>query len=128
MIIILTAVSTNIILIFLTRQEIPVWLFLITIDDNIITNKSYVIYIENGLVADISESNVDKNINEEALCERASVFSSYLEAASYSENENGETKEYYEYDYNIGELRYVKAEFVVGETGEIIENTVEYII
>lgn len=98
------------------------------IDDNIITNKSYVIYIENGLVADISESNVDKNINEEALCERASVFSSYLEAASYSENENGETKEYYEYDYNIGELRYVKAEFVVGETGEIIENTVEYII
>ena len=99
------------------------------INDQIITNKSYVICIENGFVTDVLESNVNKNVDEEVLCAQAAAFSSQPALASYQiEGNIYKTDEFYEYDYITNELRYTKVEYSLGETGEIIENVTETVI
>lgn len=100
------------------------------INDNIITNKSYTIYIENGYVADVSKNNFGKFVDENMLDEQAIAFSNRPEVMAYSENNTNidEINEYYEYDYNTGELRYIKVEFYTNESGEIVENSTVIVI
>ena len=99
------------------------------INDQIITNKSYVICIENGFVTDVLESNVNKNVDEEVLCAQAAAFSSQPALASYQiEGNIYKTDEFYEYDYITNELRYIKVEYSLSEAGEIIENVTETVI
>lgn len=100
------------------------------INDKIITNKSYVICIENGYVTDVLKSNINNNIDEEILNTRVVAFSSRPTSAEYSdvEGEIYKTDEFYEYDYVTDELRYTKVEYSINETGEIIDNVTETVI
>lgn len=99
------------------------------INDNIITNKAYVVYIENGYVVDVSKSNTDTSVNENFIYEKAAAFSSRPEAYSLpTSGEIIETDEHYEYDYNTNELRYVKTDYTLDEFGCIADNTVEYVV
>lgn len=99
------------------------------INDNIITNKAYVVYIENGYVVDVSKSNTDTSVNENFIYEKATAFSSRPETYSLPiSGEIIETDEHYEYDYNTDELRYVKTVYTLDEFGCIADNTIEYVV
>lgn len=100
------------------------------INDQIITNKSYVVCIENGFVTDVLKSNISNDVDEEALSVQAATFASRPVPASYSEVEGEiyKTYEFYEYDYTTNELKYTKVEYSMSETGEIIENVTETVI
>lgn len=99
------------------------------INDSIITNKAYVVYIENGYVVDVSRTNTDASVNENLIYEKAAAFISRPETYSLPiSGEIIETDEHYEYDYNTNELRYVKTVFTIDELGDIVENATEYVI
>lgn len=100
------------------------------INDNIITNKAYVICIENGFVTDVLQSNIGDQTDEETLSAKVAAFSSRPEIVPYSEIESNayKTEEFYEYDYNTNELKYTKVEYTIGEAGEIIENVTETLV
>lgn len=99
------------------------------IGENIITNKSYIIFIENGYVADVSKSNTEKDIDENILIEQMNSFSVIQDIQTYDNESNiYETEEHFEYNYNTGELKYIRGDFSLGEFGEIINDTTELTI
>lgn len=100
------------------------------INDQIITNKSYVICIENGYLTDVLKSNVDNKADEAKVSEQAAMFSAQPATVTYSgvEGEIYKTEEFYEYDYATNELKFTRVEYTMGETGEIIENITETVI
>lgn len=97
------------------------------VDEGIYTSKRYVIYIEDGKVADVFGHDTDKSVSSDFIMSKYSELSTVAEAAAINLTYDNvvEEKEGCSYDYSTGKLTYLHAVLTEDEDGTIVEHVQE---
>ncbi len=97
------------------------------VDEGIYTSKRYVIYIEDGKVANVFGHDTDKSVSSDVIMSKYNELSTAAEAstANLTYDNVVEEKEGYSYNYSTGKMTYLHAVMTQDEEGIFIGNVYE---